>query len=1225
MPEKGYLANATVKINAARGKTANGEERCDAAIAIAALILQEAQQDLTLDEIMFENQLGHMMDDPKGKAFTAAMTDQCFRSQNPNRAVDQLTYIIRKFGIPRYLTWEKRLKLTVFKWFGKLFPSFFIPLTKQMIHRETAPFIVTGEERKLSRHLAARRKEKVRMNLNRLGEAILGEEEAQKRLQIYLDDLKRPDVEYISIKISTLYSQLNLLAKAHTLQILAERLRLLYRIALQNKYMFPNGKEGSKFVNLDMEEYRDLHLTVDLFRLVLSEPEFHGLSAGIVLQSYLPDSYLIQQKLTQWALQRVKSGGAPIKIRLVKGANLAMEQVDAALHHFPQAPYLTKVEVDANFKRMLAYGCDPSHAQAVHLGVGSHNLFDIAYALLLRAENGVEDWVEFEMLEGMAEPMRRCIQILADQMLLYCPVVSEEEFQYAVAYLVRRLDENTAPENFLRHAFRMVPGTEEWKEQSALFSLACQAIASISSFPRRIQNRSQESVTLNRGASFENEPDTDWTLPHHREWAEEIVEDWSRRHHETIPLVIGGDIVRTDTTERGIDPSFPDKILYYYSLANENQVDRALTAAKNAHVEWSIKSVKERSDLLASIAQALRKHRAVLIGAMLVDTAKTVTEADVEVSEAIDFAEYYRRTLEEIQCLQDIRWHSKGVVLVAPPWNFPCSIPAGGIIAALATGNSVIFKPAPEAILVGWELVNILWEAGIGKNILQFLTCEDEPVGSKLIRDPRVAAVLLTGATATARQFLKMRPKLDLIAETGGKNAIIVTAMSDRDLAIKDTIQSAFGYAGQKCSACSLLICEAEVYDDPHFRKTLLDAASSLPIGIPSNLAVKINPLIRAPHPILQKGLTHLDEGEEWLLMPKQDRVNPNLWSPGIKLGVKEGSFMHQNELFGPVLGVMRADNLDHAIQLANGTPYGLTAGLHSLDEREHQKWIEHIEAGNCYINRGITGAIVQRQPFGGCKQSNFGRGAKSGGPNYLMQLMTAEQISLPLEQEGLDSYMQTLGKTLKIPTQISLWKASAGSYTFFWKHYFSKDHDPTRLLGQDNILRYRPHRQQTLRIQPEDSLLDIMRVIAAAALCGAELEVSGDSENLKQIAHEKWRNEIPHIKVIVEPEALLSQRIGQGKIVRLRYISNASDDIRQVAAESGCHLLEAPVLANGRVELLNYLREISLSIDYHRYGYLGIREGEKRKPLPNGEGVMPEKGCGLSCCCATLLDFFRN
>ena len=246
---------------------------------------------------------------------------------------------------------------------------------------------------------------------------------------------------------------------------LAERLRILYREAIKNKVQLPDGTTRPKFVNLDMEEYRDLQITKELFKKVLSEPEFISFSAGIVLQAYLPNSFEIQKELTEWAIKRVKSGGAPIKIRIVKGANLAMEQVEASLKVWPQAPYPTKIEVDSNFKKMVTYGCKKEHAQAVFLGIGSHNLFDISYTMLLQSENEVEPFVNFEMLEGMAEHISRVVHKISGEMLLYCPVAKKEDFQSAIAYLIRRLDENTGAENFLRHIFGLHPDTKAWNEQ----------------------------------------------------------------------------------------------------------------------------------------------------------------------------------------------------------------------------------------------------------------------------------------------------------------------------------------------------------------------------------------------------------------------------------------------------------------------------------------------------------------------------------------------------------------------------------------------------------------------------------------------------------------------------------------------------------------------------------------------------------------------------------------
>lgn len=1206
--DKSDIEKAKELIASVKGKPMGVDQRKNIAIELAALILNAAQHNQTKKERRIQAQLSRMMDDPVGKNFMTQFTDQGFRSHNAKRVANQLQYILHKLGVPQFLSWGRRAGLYFLQWFGGVFPQVMVPLTKRMLRQETSQVILPGEKEELSRHMAERKKEGIRINLNHLGEAILGEDEAKHRLQIYLDDLAKPEVEYVSIKISTICSQINLLAWEDTLAILSSRLKSLYRAAQNNLYVRADGTKVSKFVNLDMEEYRDLLLTVELFKTVLDDEEFKHHSAGIVLQAYLPDSFAIQQELTDWAARRVAAGGAPIKIRLVKGANLAMEQVEAALRLWPQAPYDSKTDVDANFKRMLAYGCIAERAYAAHLGVASHNVFDIAYALLLRAEDETEAYVSFEMLEGMADPVRRVVQELSGGMLLYCPTATEEEFQNAVAYLVRRLDENTAPENFLRHAFHLTPGSAEWKRQADAFSKACLEAGKVSHSPRRQQNRFLKPDAADSCHPFQNEPDTDWSLPQNRKWAEAILDAWSNYHGNTLPLQIGGSFVVAAQSARGEDPSRFGKELYRYSLAAWKEIDHALDIAVESQKNWQRVSLDERIEILGRVAHQLKIQRGKLLGCMVADTGKTLPEADVEISEAIDFAEYYRRNVEEISLLEDIRWEAKGVVLVASPWNFPCSIPAGGILAALAAGNSVLFKPAPEAVLTGWELVNLFWKAGVSKEVLQFITCEDEPVGSQLIKDPRISAVILTGATATAKRFLKMRPGLDLLAETGGKNAIIVTNLSDRDLAVRDIVQSAFGYAGQKCSACSLVICEREVYHDPVFREQLRDAAASLRVGTAWNLATKMTPLIRQPNATLAYGLTTLDPGEEWLLRPQQDPENPNLWSPGIKLGVKEGSASHQQEFFGPVLSVMCADNLSHALKIANGTSYGLTSGLHSLDEREHRYWKDHIEAGNCYINRGITGAIVQRQPFGGCKESHFGPGSKAGGPNYLMQLMNAEQFSLPRQQESATREIRALGNMLTNAEELNVWQKSIGSYAFFWKHYFSKSHDPSKVQGQDNLLEYVPQKQMVFRIQSGDKLLDILRVQAAALTCGALLEISGD-------------HPIKGMAVTVETEEQFIKRLQRDQMKRIRFLRKPSQALQKVLAHAACNVLVKPVMANGRVELLNYLREVSFSVDYHRYGNLGEREGEKRAALaqPAAKSVPARKAaCAKQTCCCS-------
>lgn len=1201
-PDSSYLNEAMQIVSSCHGKQLTIDEREKLAVQLAAGMLKEANRTMTWSEKQMQAELSRMMRDPKGKAFTTSMTDQCFRSKKPSRVADQLVYLLNQFGIPRYLSFSKRSSLAAFHMAGRALANIFVPMATFTLRQATSRVILPGEKEALKKHMAGRRLEGVRLNLNHLGEAILGESEAKHRLSVYLNDLKQPDIEYISIKISTIYSQIHLLGWEKSLEALAERLRELYRVAMKHTFTRADGTKVTKFVNLDMEEYRDLHLTKELFKKILGESEFHHFSAGIVLQAYLPDSHDIQKELTEWAMERVKRGGAPIKIRIVKGANLAMEQFEASLRDWEQAPYTKKSDVDANYKKMVTYGCEREHAKAVYLGVASHNLFDIAYAMVLRAEKGVEKEVNFEMLEGMADHIRRVVQRLTKDILLYCPVATKEDFQSAIAYLIRRLDENTGPDNFLRVTFGLKVGAPEWEEQVLLFANACREMNTVYTKPRRTQDRNAPPVHLPLYSRFENEADTDFSLLQNREWAEKIVKKWKHIKLDKIPLVIAGkEITHSHHEGTGSDPATPTEVLYRYALADWKQVDEALKVAKENEMKWGKTSVEERCKLLSAAAQKMREKRGDLIGVMMADGGKTILEGDPEVSEAIDFAEYYLRSMKKMDACKDIEWSPKGTILVTPPWNFPVSIPAGGILAALITGNCVLFKPAPEAVLTGWELVKALWEAGIPKEVLQFINCEDDPVGSKLIADERVNCIILTGATSTARLFMRLRPGLDLAAETGGKNAMIVTALADRDLAIKDMVHSAFGHSGQKCSACSLAILEAEVYDDLHFRDMLKDAVESLKVGSCWDLSNKVTPLIREPGDALKKGQHHLDPGEEWLVKPKQDHKNPNLWSPGVKLGVKPGSFMHQTELFGPVLSVMRAKNLEHAIELANGTPYGLTSGLQSLDDREKKIWMEKIEAGNCYINRGTTGAIVRRQPFGGTKASHFGPGAKAGGPNYVMQFARPREVSLPQEKLPISNEVNNLTSVLQkfslSPEELGIWYASTGSYAF-WAKRFSEDHDPSKIIGQDNILRYRPHKKLGLRIQEEDTPLDILRVIAAALSCGTHMEISWMKGHTHIQVRDHLRGLARFFHFIEESDSEYLKRVKEGAFKRVRLITPPSDALQIAASESGCYLDGTPVLSNGRFELIHYLREIAFSIDYHRYGNLGLREAEERKPL---------------------------
>ncbi len=1094
--------NERPKTSSTPNPTARRGSISERAQALAENLLTSALAQQSRAERAEGEKLGRLMSDPAGKSFTLTTVDRVFRSSNPVNSARRWRESIRTFGVPSYPPLFDRFLIGVSAFGSRVLPGLVMRSIAARMRADSARVILAGEKEPLHRYLETRAAEGFRINLNHLGEAVLGEQEAAHRLSAVLGHLDDPAVNYISVKISAIYSQINLLAWDETLKEIQSRLRTLYRSAAK----------GGKFVNLDMEEYRDLALTVAAFRTVLDEAEFRQLSAGIVLQAYLPDSFAAQRELTEWAKQRVAGGGSPIKIRLVKGANLAMEAVEAELHGWHAAPYATKAETDANFRRMLEYGCEPDHAASVRIGVASHNLFDVALALILRADNGVEDRVEIEMLEGMANHQARAVRTAADGLLLYAPAVQQNDFLGAMAYLVRRLDENTSPENFLRDMFAMRPGSPEWERQRQRFVQGWNDRKTVSAESRR----RVPAVNPSQSGSFENEPDTDWTQPAHRDALASAIRTWQP---ETLPV-----------------------------LPN---LDSMLCTAGAAQPGWEATGETHRASILNRVAEIMSMQRPTTLACMRIDANKAVAEGDGEVSEAIDFARYYART----GVLPDgVTAKALGVVAVVAPWNFPYAIPAGGVLAALMAGNSVILKPAPATVQTAWLLAKQLWEAGVPRDVLHFFPC-DNTVGHSLITDERIACVVLTGSYETARKFQDWRPSQHLLAETSGKNALVITAQADRELAVKDLVRSAFGHAGQKCSAASLAIVEAEVYDSPDFRRQLRDAATSLHAGPSTDARSVVTPVVLEPAEKLLRALTKLDEGEEWLLEPRRHGEDLHAWTPGIKIGVRPGSWFHKTECFGPLLGIMRAESLAQATEWQNATDYGLTAGLHSLDPAEIAWWRDRVQAGNLYVNRPITGAIVQRQPFGGWKRSCIGPGAKAGGPNYLFNL-----------RRECDHGMKT------------------NDYGLAWSNYFAIEHDPSALRAESNIFRYRPCRGVILRLERRDPLA-IERAQLASQLTGSPLTISiGEEES-----DELFIARLPELAKTAE---------------FLRTVATPGDDVLRAAYAANLNWINAPIIRCGRIELSRWLREQSISETLHRYGQLSEdhrRTGSKPNGLQRG------------------------
>ncbi|KPJ78701.1 MAG: aldehyde dehydrogenase [Deltaproteobacteria bacterium SG8_13] len=1177
--------------------------------------MNRANELLTDDEQDIQEQMLRLLTHPEDKVVLTKMIDQSFRSHDPARVADQVNSILRHYGVPDFFSRVDRLLVQMFLGLGRHFPTLTVPKMIGKMRSTSSRAIIPGEPHALADHLKKRRRQGVRMNINHLGEALLGETEAQRRLSTYIQDLENPQIETISVKISTIYSQIQSLAFDHTIGVLVERLSRLYRAAADHFFERNDGSRVPKFVNLDMEEFRDLEITVAAFKQTLEQEEFKNYSAGIVLQAYLPDSYPIQQQLTEWAKARTADDGAPIKLRIVKGANMEMEQLEAALFNWPLAPYDNKLDVDANFRRMVIYGMQPANIHAVHLGIASHNLFELAFAHELGRQNRVTDFFYFEMLEGMADHVRRALREMAGDVLLYAPVAAKEEFINAIAYLIRRLDENTAGENFLRYAPRLSVGSKEWDFLKGQFLASFERIETAGAASHRNQDRSRERFSEKMGTygtnEFVNEPDTDWSLAANRRWAEAIRARWKKKPGDApleIPLVVANREISDKRQRREIFDSsqYHERVcVARFVLAGEKDVRKAVATAKKDPDGWRRMSRKERHGVLSRVALELREARGDLIGAAAADTGKVFTESDVEVSEAVDFAEYYPFSARSFHQPDALLARGKGVGCVVSPWNFPIAIPCGGIVASLAAGNTVIFKPSSDAVLVAWQLCRCFWQAGVSRNTLQFLPCSGSDAGRMLVTHPDVDYVILTGGTATGLAMLADKPNLWLSAETGGKNATIATAMSDRDQAIKNILHSAFSNGGQKCSATSLLILEREVYEDGHFKQQLVDAARSFATGSAWGFRNRMGPLIRPPEGDLKRGIEKLEPGESWALEPRMLDGNPYLWSPGIKWDVQPGSFTHLTELFGPVLGVMPADDLKQAIALANQTGYGLTSGLESLDPREQAFWKKNIRSGNLYVNRGTTGAITLRQPFGGMGKSALGPAIKAGGPNYVAQFMEFEEIGYPaIGPIAKDSELLRLAQQWQ---REASWGAFGGdaadvmkaarairSYLYQFEQEFSKETDFFHLRGQDNLHRYLPVGTVMVRIHPDDSLFETLARIAAVRISGCRLYLSAPTELENRVVDFIGSDQGQRLsggqEIHHESDADVARMIGT--VDRMRYASpqRVAPEVYQAAAATGTYIARSPVLMDGRIELLHYVVNQSVCDSYHRYGNLGER-----------------------------------
>lgn len=1133
--------------------------------------------------------LSQVLSHPTGLDFTVGFVDRVIRTEDPKAAAQALSELGEL--APDTLSALDRAQIQAGSRLGKLLPDVVVPAARTRMRSMVGHMVVDARDKQFGKAVARIKQDGHRLNINLLGEAVLGEEEADKHLEDTVRLLRRDDVDYVSIKASSIASQISMWGFEESVDYVVERLVPLYTEAAQ-------APAGSKFINLDMEEYGDLRLTIAVFKRLLSLPETRDYEGGIVIQAYLPDALAAVQELTEFASARVADGGAGIKIRLVKGANLAMEHVHGDIHDWPVVTCESKEASDANYKRVLHWLLTTERMRGTRLGVAGHNLFDIAFAHLLGAERGVSERLEFEMLQGMAAEQQGPISEDVGQLLLYVPAVRPSEFDVAISYLVRRLEENAASENFMSSIFDLSVdekgrGSEIFRREAARFRSSVSSLAEILErdgetppAPQHTQDRLAEAAgegPARSGAQapaaedyasgippFTNEPDTNPALEANQRWAEQVV--------------------GRATPEWLAKQSLPEKLA-------ADDVDGLVESSRSAAEQWAARPAIERARILYHAADIMAARRGHLASIAAAEVGKAVAQSDPEISEAIDFIRYYAHRALELEQVDNAGFTPDRLVLITPPWNFPLAIPTGGTVAGLAVGAAVIHKPSKPTPRCSMALLECLWDAGVPREVLHGVYPDESDAGKQLISHDGVDRVILTGASETAALFRSWKPELNINAETSGKDAMIITPAADRDLAVADLVSSAFGHAGQKCSAASLGILVGSVASSERFRRQLVDAASSLVVDWPQNLSATVGPLTELPSEKLRRALTTLEPGESWLLEPRQLDDTGRLWSPGIKTGVKPGSFFHLTEVFGPVLGLMEAKDLDQAIGFQNAVEYGLTGGIHSLETSEVEQWLDQVQVGNAYVNRGITGAIVQRQPFGGWKKSSVGLGSKAGGPNYLMlfgEWQDAAPGSAPstaIAGPAAGLFTAVRDKELLSEEDLIWARAAATDDLRWWEQEFSTATDKTGLDSEANIFRYLPE-EVLLRVGEDAPAREVVRTLAAAAVAGSPVTVSyapGAEKNTRNTL--KALSSGRGLTLVKETDGHFARKLVSGAHdagigVRVRVLGTLPDEVReQAASRPEVALLDDAVTSSGRVELRYWLKEQSVSMTLHRFG----------------------------------------
>lgn len=1120
------------------------------AIEFAASLQERVQDSIATHEKSFYYKMQHIIENPEYKALFMELLDSSVLSNNPAHSHKLIERILRRYEFGEFFTLYEKMLLYIFLQVGRYAPSLSVPFFIKQIRKEAGLMMRFSMPTSSPKsHIA---------NYYFIAKKALSQEIIKDNITMCKKALDNSHITHISIKPSAFFTQMWEGSFIHSRDELARSLKELFAYASQQS----QAQNLPKIITLDMEEHRFLQLSVSAFMEALSG--YSELEAGIALQAYIPESFSYLMQLCDYAKARVDSGGKPVHIRLVKGANMQAEKFYAARHNGRLPMFSQKLCTDANYKKMLHYLIDNAHYRHTKLGVASHNVFELAYAYML-----LQHCVELEYREHFVFEMSMGISMQASRILgeyhtlmLYTPVCDTSSFKEAIAYLLRRLDENTGEENFMASYYAMRVGDSAWQAQKAMFLDSLAYIPKLSCAPIAVQDRA--AVLDLQSSDGVYETDTEFFTQANYQWltkalAQELPKDTIQATYTQAAYIKEAQMLY------GFDGREIRKVAFAKGF-DENIVPTSLSRLEN---------------LIAIFSKAthlLQEKRGQIITTAALEIGKVPMQTDMEISELITLLRFYPKSLQD---LCDTHAHTsfmpKGRGLVIGSAHSHLSISFAPVLAGLACGDQVVFKPSSLVISSSYMVCECLWEAGIPQDMLCFAPMQREDFRQALanMRADLFAFAVGFGKRSSLESIATAQPMLPLIAHPTATNAMIITQLADYDQAIKHAISSAFFYGGVGVRKLSVLIVEQSVLDDTGFMQGVLACARSLHYGTPYALQNALGVVLDSNHAL---------EAIQGAFALKPQRDGQYMGAGIIYASANELSAIDR---YLPLLYIIKADDIKHAIALANT----LDSNICALESRDEDEWVyfrKNAKAHTLLINEPTihtASAKIITTPSGSLSHTigtyndiiHFVRPVPNAcDENLATSIIEPKFKRLLASGDIVDSRRKALENALK----------KAKSYVYYRNTEFMLSHDCALEYGAKHLLDYKAISTLAYRVSSNDSLEDVLGVIIGAQACKVELIVSFEAidEDLAFL-----RENLAGLGLIAKfvQESLQDfiARIPQNDVIRYHTKASAMDSIYQAAAISHKRIIPDKPLDNGRFELLWYYRERVISIVHHRYG----------------------------------------